>query len=57
MINLKNDVKNLELQKDKLDKEIKLSSAQVKQIEDKKSEIRYSLERLRGFNQDYHRFW
>ena len=39
MINLKNDVKNLELQKDKLDKEIKLSSAQVKQIEDKKSEI------------------
>ena len=57
MINLKNDVKNLELQKDKLDKEIKLSSAQVKQIEDKKSEIGNSLERLRGFNQDYHRFW
>ena len=27
MINLKNDVKNLELQKDKLDKEINLSSA------------------------------
>jgi hypothetical protein len=39
IINLKNDVKNLELQKDQLDKKINLSSIEIKQIEDKKSQI------------------
>ena len=45
MINLKNAVKNLEQQKDKL-QEIGLSSSQIKQIQDKKLEIRYALKRL-----------
>jgi hypothetical protein len=39
IINLKNDVKNLELQKDKLDKKINLLRIEIKQIEDKKLEI------------------
>ncbi|MGA9172140.1 MAG: hypothetical protein WBZ20_18535, partial [Nitrososphaeraceae archaeon] len=39
IINLKNDVKNLELQKDQLDKKIILSNIEIKQIEDKKLEI------------------
>ena len=39
IINLKNDVRNLELQKDKLDKKIDLSNIEIKQIEDKKLQI------------------
>ena len=39
IINLKNDVKNLELQKDQLDKKINLSNIEIKQIEDKKLQI------------------
>src|SRR6185312_11238534 len=39
IINLKNDVKNLELQKDQLYKKINLSRIEIKQIEDKKLEI------------------
>ena len=39
IINLKNDVKNLELQKDQLYKKINLLNIEIKQIEDKKLEI------------------
>jgi hypothetical protein len=39
IINLKNDLKNLELQKDQLDKKINLLSIEIKQIEDKKLQI------------------
>jgi hypothetical protein len=39
IINLKNDVKNLELQKDQLDKKINLLRIEIKQIDDKKLEI------------------
>jgi hypothetical protein len=39
IINLKNDVKNLELQKDQLYKKINLLRIEIKQIEDKKLEI------------------
>ena len=39
IINLKNDVKNLELQKDQLYKKINLSNIEIKQIEDKKLQI------------------
>jgi len=39
IINLKNDVKNLELQKDQLDKKINLLRIEIKQIEDKKLQI------------------
>ncbi|MBV9177220.1 MAG: hypothetical protein JO297_09290 [Nitrososphaeraceae archaeon] len=39
IINLKSDLKNLELQKDKLDKKINLLSEEIKQIEGKKLQI------------------
>jgi hypothetical protein len=39
IINLKNDVRNLELQKDQLHKKINLSNIEIKQIEDKKLQI------------------